>query len=271
MKEILVQERRARGSSTGARPGPAGTRTRREPHGWWVGSVEREGSLVLYAARIEGPGASGMVCRPMAEKALVALGVLPARVEAGGMTMQRPTETEYAPFYARYLALVPESDILAVLEPQVEEIRRLLAPVSAEREAYRYAEGKWSIRQVLGHLVDGERIFGYRAFCFSRGEQAALPSFDENHYVAAARSDSIPLRELVDELALVRQSNLAVLRRLDAREWAAGRDRERQAGVGPRPRLGDGRPPAAPRPGPAREVRRLLSLFVVRCRRAVAV
>ena len=134
--------------------------------------------------------------------------------------MQRPTEAEYAPYYARYVDLVPEADILAVLEPQVEEIRRLLAPVSAEKEAYRYAEGKWSVRQVLGHLVDGERIFGYRAFCFSRGEQAALPSFDESEYVAAARSDSIPLRELVQELALVRQANLVFLRRLDPREWA---------------------------------------------------
>jgi hypothetical protein len=138
----------------------------------------------------------------------------------GRTTMQRPTDTEYAPFYARYVGLVPESDVLAVLEPQVEEIRRFLRPVSAERETYRYAEGKWSIRQVLGHLVDGERIFGYRAFCFSRGEQAALPSFDENLYVAAARSDSIPLPVLLDELALVRQANLFVLRRLDAREWA---------------------------------------------------
>ena len=134
--------------------------------------------------------------------------------------MQRPTETEYATFYRGYVALVPETDIVAVLEPQVEEIRRLLAPVSAEKETYRYAEGKWSIRQVLGHLVDGERVFGYRAFCFSRGEQAALPSFDENQYVAGARSDAVPLRELVEELALVRQANLAFLRRLDAREWA---------------------------------------------------
>jgi hypothetical protein len=138
----------------------------------------------------------------------------------GGTTMQRPTETEYAPYFGRYVALVPEDDILAVLRAQVEEMRRLLAPVSAEKEAYRYAEGKWSIRQVLGHLVDGERIFGYRAFCFSRGEQAPLPSFDEKQYVAAARSDAIPLRELVEELAVVRQANLAFLRRLDAREWA---------------------------------------------------
>jgi len=134
--------------------------------------------------------------------------------------MERPTETEYATFYRGYVALVPETDIVGVLETQAAEIRRLLATVSPEKESYRYAEGKWSIRQVLGHLVDAERVFGYRAFCFSRGEPAPLPSFDENHYVDAARSDGVPLRELVEELALVRQSNLCALRRLDAREWA---------------------------------------------------
>ena len=73
---------------------------------------------------------------------------------------------------------------------------------------------------MLGHLVDGERIFGYRAFCISRGETAALPSFDENRYVAAAGSDATPLAELADELALVRRSNLVVLRRLEPPEWA---------------------------------------------------
>ena len=134
--------------------------------------------------------------------------------------MERPTETEYAAIYRGYVALVPETDIVGVLETQAEEIRRLLATVSPEKETYRYAEGKWSIRQVLGHLVDAERVFGYRAFCFSRGEQASLPSFDENQYVDAARSDSVPLRELVEELVLVRQGNLVALRRLDAREWA---------------------------------------------------
>lgn len=133
---------------------------------------------------------------------------------------ERPPQSEYAPFYAGYVALVPETDILTVLGGQVDAIRRLLAPVPAGKESYRYAEGKWSLRQVVGHLVDGERVFGYRAFCFSRGEQAALPSFDENQYVGAARADSIPLAELLEELALVRQGNLVVLRRLDARDWA---------------------------------------------------
>jgi uncharacterized damage-inducible protein DinB len=131
----------------------------------------------------------------------------------------RPAETEYAPFYAGYVALVPEADVLAVLGSQVDEVRRLLAAVPTGQESHRYAEGKWSIRQVIGHLVDAERVFGYRAFCFSRGEQAALPSFDENRYVDEARSDGVPLRELVEELALVRQANLVFLRRLDTREW----------------------------------------------------
>jgi len=133
--------------------------------------------------------------------------------------MHRPSETEYAPFYAGYVALVPETEVLGVLESQAGEIRALAASVPAGKEGYRYGEGKWSVRQVLGHLVDAERVFGYRAFCFSRGERAALPSFEENAYVAAATSDGIPLRELADELALVRQSNLTFLRRLGAGEW----------------------------------------------------
>jgi hypothetical protein len=134
--------------------------------------------------------------------------------------MERPAETEFAPSYARYVALVPEADILEVLEQQVEETRRLAASVPRERETFRYADGKWSIREVLGHLVDGERVFGYRAFCIGRGEAAALPSFDENEYVAAASSDAIPLAELADELALVRRSNLVALGRLGPSDWA---------------------------------------------------
>jgi hypothetical protein len=133
--------------------------------------------------------------------------------------MNRPSETEYAPFYAGYVSLVPEADVLGALAAQAEELGRLAASVPAEKERHRYAEGKWSVREVVGHLTDAERVFGYRAFCFSRGEQAALPSFDENAYVAAARSDGVPLRDLVEELVLVRRSNLAFLGRLTEAEW----------------------------------------------------
>lgn len=133
---------------------------------------------------------------------------------------QRPSETEYAPFYAGYVALVPEADILAVLEGQADLVRRLVASVPRERETWRYAEGKWSVRELLGHVVDGERVFGHRAFCISRGEPAPLPSFDEKEYVAASRFDAVPLGELAEELGLVRRSNLAFLRRLEPAQWS---------------------------------------------------
>lgn len=135
------------------------------------------------------------------------------------MASGRPEESEYAPFYARYVALVPGEDALPALEQQPQELRALAAAVPLERESFRYAPGKWSIRQVVGHMTDGERVFGHRAFCFSRGEQAPLPSFDENEYVARSPFEQVPLRELVDEFAAVRLANLAVLRRLSAEEW----------------------------------------------------
>jgi len=136
------------------------------------------------------------------------------------MSLVRPESSEYASFYAGYVARVPEADVLAVLQKQRDEIRDLARALPAAKETFRYADGKWSIREVLGHLIDGERVFGYRAFCFSRGEQAPLPSFDENQYVAAAGAGQVPLAELASEFAAVRDANLAFLRRLSAAEGA---------------------------------------------------
>lgn len=131
---------------------------------------------------------------------------------------ERPLETEYAPPYAPYVSLVPEVDILWVLENQVVEVRRA-ASVPAARETHRYAPGKWTIREVFGHVVDAERVFGYRAFCVSRGEQRPLPGFDENEYVASSGIGRCRLADLVAEFATVREANLAVLRRLDQAGW----------------------------------------------------
>jgi hypothetical protein len=135
------------------------------------------------------------------------------------MPTGRPAAGEYAEFYARYVSLVSEDDALAALERQADELRGLIASVPKERETYRYGPDKWSVRQVIGHLVDGERVFGHRAYCISRGEQAALPSFDENAYVAASRYAEIPLAELGRELLSVRETNLVALRRLDSVAW----------------------------------------------------
>ena len=133
--------------------------------------------------------------------------------------ISRPAEHEYAPYFARYIALVPETDILSVLEHQIADIESAAGAVAAEQEQFRYGPDKWSIRQVFGHMTDAERVFGYRSFCISRGEQAPLPAFDENAYVERSAYHGCALSELVRELVLTRQANLVFLFRLTDDEW----------------------------------------------------
>jgi hypothetical protein len=134
---------------------------------------------------------------------------------------QRPQQAEYAPFYGTYVTLVPETDVLTVLERQIAVLRELAASVSADRERFAYAPGKWTIRQMVGHLGDAERVFGYRALCFSRRDQAPLPGFDEQSYVDRASFDRIPLAGLIEELVLVRSANLRLLQALENDQWSA--------------------------------------------------
>jgi hypothetical protein len=134
--------------------------------------------------------------------------------------IERPAASEYAPFYAGYIASLPDGDIVDILERQTSELRQLAAATPADRETFRYGEGKWSVREVVGHMIDGERVFSYRTLRFSRGDQTPLPGFEENQYVAASTFDRRPLASLVDELVLLRQANLALLRALAPEDWA---------------------------------------------------
>jgi len=134
--------------------------------------------------------------------------------------MNRPLESEYAPYYRGYVAQVAEEEILPVLRSQIDALDLLLDQVTPERETYRYAEGKWSIREVVGHLIDGERVFGYRALCIARGENQNLPGFDEKEYMLSAPYNRVDLEDLVSEFRLVRLSNIAMLRNLDEEAWS---------------------------------------------------
>jgi hypothetical protein len=131
----------------------------------------------------------------------------------------RPSPSEYFAYFERYVSLVPEGDVLPVLKYQVSAVQAACGPVSEERAGFRYAPGKWSVRQVLGHIIDTERVFGYRALCIARGEVLSLPSFDENEYAAAAGHDRCPLPELVEEFCALRQSHICMLRHLDRAAW----------------------------------------------------
>jgi hypothetical protein len=136
-----------------------------------------------------------------------------------GRHHERPGEAEFAPFYAGYVSLVPETDVLGVLERQSADVRLHTRAFIPAREELRYAEGKWSVREMIGHVIDAERVFGFRAFCFSRGDENALPAFAQNDYVARSGFDRCGLAGLVEEFAQVRETNLIVLRRLNDDAW----------------------------------------------------
>ena len=131
------------------------------------------------------------------------------------MKIGRPAPGEYNPYFERYVSRVPEEDVVPVLEGQRAEFRGILAGVPEERGGYRYAPAKWSVRQMLGHVIDTERIFAYRALCIARGETAALPGFEQDPYVAAAGHDRWTLAELLEDFDAVRRSNVAMLSHLD--------------------------------------------------------
>ena len=133
--------------------------------------------------------------------------------------VERPTPAEYALPFERYVSLVQDADILDALARQTGELAGALSGVRGQAERYRYAEGKWSIREVLGHVIDSERVFAYRALCIARGEQASLPGFDENAYQANASFDDYLLEELLREFGQVRDGNLAFFRHLSGAAW----------------------------------------------------
>ncbi len=131
-------------------------------------------------------------------------------------TIPRPDASEYAPFYGTYVGTVPEGDLLQLLEEQRRATQALLAGIPEPRALHRYAPGKWSIKEVVGHLLDSERVFCYRALRFARGDQTALSGFDENVYVPAGKFDARPLGELAAELDAVRRATIALFGSFDA-------------------------------------------------------
>jgi uncharacterized damage-inducible protein DinB len=127
----------------------------------------------------------------------------------------RPQTDEYAPFYAGYIGRVPEgADIFAVLSSQPEELRTLLQVVSDNDASVRPAPEEWSIKEVIGHVCDTERIFSYRALRIARGDTTPIPGFDQNEYVRATDFNARSLNDLIEEFTLQRRANLLCFRQL---------------------------------------------------------
>jgi uncharacterized damage-inducible protein DinB len=131
----------------------------------------------------------------------------------------KPAPTEHAPEFSNYVALVAEGDIIQTLEQQIENSLSLLRTIPSDKANFRYAPDKWSVKQLLGHLIDSERIFSYRALSFARNDQAPLPGYEQNDYVREADFDSRNLADMVEEYATVRRATIQLFRPLNETEW----------------------------------------------------
>jgi uncharacterized damage-inducible protein DinB len=125
--------------------------------------------------------------------------------------MKRPSKNDYAPFYDGYVNNVTD-DAITVLEKQLETTGSLLNSISEEKSDFRYAEGKWSIKELVGHLIDTERVMAFRALSFSRGEKQPLPGFDEQEYIAESNYSNRKFSDLISELKLLRKANLTMFK-----------------------------------------------------------
>ena len=131
----------------------------------------------------------------------------------------KPAKSEFLPYYERYIALVPDGDVISTLASQLTETQSLLRVLPASVATYRYAPDKWSVNEVVGHMIDSERIFTGRALRFARNDATPLPGFEQDDYVRNATFDAYPLSELASELETVRQSTIFLFRHMDEEAW----------------------------------------------------
>jgi DinB family protein len=131
----------------------------------------------------------------------------------------RPEPNEAAPYYSTYIDLISSDDIVNVLESQLDETLSFLSGVSEEKSLHRYAPDKWSIRQLLGHVNDCERLFVFRAMWFARGFPDPLPSFDQNICVEFAEADEVAWSSHVEEFRRLRLATIAFFRNLPEKAW----------------------------------------------------
>jgi hypothetical protein len=131
----------------------------------------------------------------------------------------RPAQSEFLPYYERYIAKVPDGDVVATLSNQIEETLNLLRGLPSSVSTYRYAPDKWSVNELVGHIIDSERLFANRALRFARNDSTPVPGFEQDDYVRASTYEAYPLSELADELEAVRRSTIFLFRHIDDEAW----------------------------------------------------
>jgi len=135
------------------------------------------------------------------------------------LTIARPQPGEYPPYYERYISLVSGEDILNTLDEQRRHTMTLLCGHDDEDGDFRYAPGKWSAKEVLGHVCDSERVFAYRAMRIARADTTPLAGFEQDDYVRNGPFAQRPLADLIEDFIAVRRATLSLLRNLDEAAW----------------------------------------------------
>ncbi len=133
--------------------------------------------------------------------------------------MSRPEPSEYAPYHDRYISLVPGTDVVSTLESQRREMLVLLCGRDENEGDFRYSSDKWSLKEVLGHICDTERIFSYRALRVARGDRTPLPSFEQDDFVRNSSASRRPIADLIEDYIAVRRATLTLFRNLDEPAW----------------------------------------------------
>ncbi|MBM7621012.1 hypothetical protein JOC95_002885 [Bacillus tianshenii] len=133
--------------------------------------------------------------------------------------LKRPLENEYPSYYNNYLKLVPSGNLLEILEEQLTEAVTLFSGLSEEQGSIAYASGKWTVKEVIGHMIDTERIMSYRLLRISRGDKSPLAGFSEEDYAFEGKFTQRLLTELVEELQTVRKSTISLLRGIPEYAW----------------------------------------------------
>ncbi len=134
--------------------------------------------------------------------------------------MQRPSTGEYHEYYETYVGKVPDGDIFQILEQELKITEDLLRGVPSELETHAYDEGKWTVREVLGHMLDTERVFGFRALWMARGDQQGQPGMDQDAWGALSNARDRPLVDLTEEFSLARRGHLLMFRGFREEDWA---------------------------------------------------
>jgi len=133
--------------------------------------------------------------------------------------MWRPEPTDYAEYYGLYVDQVPEGNILEILDRELVTTMGLLSGLPADWETFRYEARKWTLRQMVGHIVDTERLFSYRALSMARGESANLPGMDQNQWAEISNAESRPMDDLLADFSTARRSSIALYASFDEAMW----------------------------------------------------